>query len=57
MCVLSFVLDAFVLHTHALMRALSKSGDSIIDAATIKRRKIIILIPKHVMYRKQSVEL
>lgn len=52
-----FLLDAPVLSAHALLRALSKSGDRIIDAAAIKRKMLTKLVSEYMAYKQQSLEL
>lgn len=57
MSILSFVLDAAIINSHALLHAISNPGEGIIDAMIMKRRIIQQLVMVHVEYKQTRASL
>lgn len=54
---LSFVVDKSRLNAHTLFLILSKPGESIVDATTIKNRLLKKLVSEYMVYKQQSMTL
>eukprot|EP00737_Agarophyton_chilense_P004965 gb/GEZJ01006794.1/.p1 GENE.gb/GEZJ01006794.1/~~gb/GEZJ01006794.1/.p1 ORF type:complete len:170 (-),score=17.42 gb/GEZJ01006794.1/:209-718(-) len=57
MSILTLVLETSILKAHALLKALSRTGDPILDIGLMKQRIILQFLNDHVEYKRKRASL